>query len=173
MPASTLLPKLLFGLIAVAGLILGLTTYTFPIIGRMRDGDVIAVIHRSLGDTATTLPGPPSSLQIQNDVQPASPFGHSAERETSPAAPQPIAWAAEAAAADSAALRDWLEYRGLFTGSSDGSTRTTTLWRLTLHRGCPFVTRLRTVAMIASNQLVEISSDCPRTGVQVEGSGAH
>jgi hypothetical protein len=173
MPASTLLPKLLFGLAAVGGLILGLTTYTFPIFGHVRDDDVIAVIHRGLGDTVTSLPGPPSSLPIQNYLQPADPFGNAFERRPSPAAPQPAAWAARAATADSAALRDWLDHSGLFTGSSDGTTRNTTLWRLTLHPGCPLISQLRTVTTIASGQLVEISSDCPRTGDRVEGNGTH
>jgi len=173
MPASTLLPKLLFGLAAVIGLILGLTTYTFPIIGTVRDGDVEAVIHRALGDTATALPGPPSSLPIQTYVQPADPLGNASEHRPTTAAPQPAAWAAAAAAADSAALREWLDHSGLFTGSSTDTTRNTTLWRLTLHHGCPLISRLRTVSVIASNQLVEVSSDCPRAGVPDEGKGAH
>ena len=173
MPASTLLPKLLFGIAAVVGLILGLTTYTFPIIGTVRDADVEAVIHRALGDAPTALPGPPASLPIQHSAQPADPFGEKFEREPTPAAPQPAAWAAEAATDDSTALREWLDHSGLFTGSIQATTRSTTLWRLTLHRGCPLVSRLRTVTTIATGQLVGITSDCPRTGAHVEGDGTH
>jgi hypothetical protein len=171
MPASTLLPKLLFGVAAAVGLILGLTTYTFPIVGHVRDDDVLAVIHRALGDTAPSLPAPPSSLTSQRDVRPAGPFGDLFDRDTSGAAPEPVAWATRAAAMDSSALREWLDRSGLFTGSSTGRARTTTLWRLTTHPGCPLLSRLSAVTMIATKQLVEISSDCPRTDVGVEGNG--
>jgi hypothetical protein len=172
MPASTLLPKLLFAAAAVFGLILGLTTYTFPIIGHLSDDDAIAVIRHALRDSATALPGPPSSLPIQNYVRTADPLGNAVQRQPSAAAPQPAAWAARAAAIDSAALRDWLNRPGLFTGSSDGSTRTTTLWRLTLHRGCPLISRFTTATEIGTGQLVEISSDCPRAMVPAGADSA-
>lgn len=162
MPASSFLPKLCFGIAAALGLVLGLTTYTFPIIGRLQDPDVTSLIHRALGDSLTPLPGPPSALAIETVVPEGLPGGEPPVREARPAAPEPATWAAEAAARDSGALRDWLEHAGLSTGISGGDTVRTTLWRLTLHAGCPVISRLRTVAV--REQLVAISSDCPRAG---------
>ena len=159
MPASTFLPKLCFGLAAVFALILGLTTYTFPIVGRLHDHDVEALIHQALHDSMPALPGPPAQLGIKTGVG-TPPAG--AKAPVLPA--QPAAWAAAAASADSSALRDWLTKAGVFTGTTIGSRVHTTLSRLNLHQGCPWISHLRTVSLRITGQLLEISSDCPRTG---------
>ncbi|MEO8140654.1 MAG: hypothetical protein ABI742_13455 [Gemmatimonadota bacterium] len=158
MPASTFLPKLCFGLAAAFGLILGLTTYTFPIFGRLQDHDVQALIHQALHDSIPPLPGPPAQLGIQTGV------GTPPADAKAPVLPaQPAAWAAAAASADSSALRDWLTQPGVFTGTTVGNRVHTTLWRLNLHQRCPWLSHLRTVSIRTTGQLLEVSSDCPRT----------
>jgi hypothetical protein len=163
MPGSSFLPKLCFALAAVLGLALGLTTYTFPIIGRIEDKAVTSLLHQALQDTVTPLPSPPAELGVAPVATPTpDPFGERFATDTTvPAAAQPAAWAARAASLDPGALRDWLNQAGLFTGATEADTVRTTLWRLTLHRGCPLLSRLRTVSTLSTDRLVEISSDCP------------
>jgi hypothetical protein len=173
MSGSSYLPKLMFALAAAIGLVLGLTTYTFPIFGHIQDAVVSSLIHRALHDSATPLPGPPAQLAIETVVPPTSPNGPSLEHAAPPAPAQPAAWAAQAAARDAEALRDWLTDVGFFTGDTEGDTVRTTLWRLTLHRGCPLIIRLRTVSTRETDQLVEISSNCPRVDSAMEPRGTH
>ena len=82
---------------------------------------------------------------------------------------QPAAWAAAAASADSSALRGWLTHAGVFTGTTVRNRVQTTLWRLTLHTGCPLISRLQTVSIRTTGQLLEVSSDCPRAGAPAPG----
>ena len=168
MPASTFLPKLCFGLAAAFGLILGLTTYTFPIVGRVQDHEVAALMHRALHDSVAELPGPPAQLGIESRVgAPVDGPGPEAKAPVLPA--QPAAWAAAAASADSSALRGWLTHAGVFTGTTVRNRVQTTLWRLTLHTGCPLISRLQTVSIRTTGQLLEVSSDCPRAGAPAPG----
>lgn len=170
MPASTFLPKLCFGLAAAFGLILGLTTYTFPIIGRVQDHEVALLMHQALHDSVAPLPGPPTQLGI--DIRVVASSDSPGPDTKAPVLPtQPAAWAAAAASTDSSALRGWLTHAGVFTGTTGGNRVHTTLWRLTLHAGCPLISHLRTVSIRTTGQLLEVSSDCPGArglGTEVE-----
>ncbi len=145
---------------------MGLTTYTFPILGGPASGELHDLLARALGDSDARLPGPPATLAI--GPLPIAPPGISADSSAGVAQPQlgtqPEAWATEAVARDSAALRGWLGPGVLPAAVVMGDTVRTTLYRITLHRGCPLLSRLQATSVgQVSRQLriVSVRTDCP------------
>lgn len=148
----------LAGALAAAALMV-LTSYTGPVVGRMHEPDVAALLHQALHDA----PGLDSGGPLVVEPVPA-PEPRVAQEVP---APQPVApgdlesWAARAAATDSAALRAWLERIVLSSATMDGYIRHTTIRRLTLRDGCPLLSHLRIVEDTRTRRLVSVSSDCP------------
>ena len=164
--ASAIVPKLLAAALAALLLLLGVTTYTLPNHGGAGYSDLHDLFARALGDSEPRLPGPPASLRIQilADSAAASPAS------VSPAAigldsSQPQRWIAQAVHQDSSAIRSWLGAAVLATSTVEGDTAHTTLWRLTLHAGCPLVSRLHATSAgvaVGTARLVRVRGDCPR-----------
>jgi len=171
MPISSAVPKLIALVLTVAALGLGLTKYTSPIHGGPAYADLRHFLGRALGDHAPVLPGPPPAL----DLTPASALPapirnpelgdriapETAARDIS----QPQRWFARMAARDSAALRGWLGVAVLPTAVVHGDTVETTLLRLTLHRGCPILSRLTAISVGQASwrpRLVSVTANCPR-----------
>jgi hypothetical protein len=143
---------------------LGFTTYTRPIEGAGTDPDLRALIVRALHDSEPTLPSASTYLPVE--VERPDSLQLAASRPNSDQGPsgQVTDWLRRAALTDSAALRGWL-------GGWVGATVTTqhdaihlTLYRLTLHRGCPLLSTLQTTSRRSANwqdRLTRIQSTCP------------
>lgn len=164
-----MLPKLAL-LLAIAGaLALGITTYTFPFIGTLDalDSDVAALFHRELGDSVPGLPGPPSQLALVSIAD--TPASARAGAEPDPAA----AWVARASAADSVAVRAWLVRPLFFAATLHDTTVRSSFRRVSLHQGCPLISHLTIVQVRATEQVLRMSSDCPRVEQPEAAEGAH
>lgn len=161
-----MIPKVAF-LAAIAGaLAIGLTTYTFPFVGTLDDLDseLAALFHHGLGDSIPSLPGPPRQLSVVSSGSATTPTGPiiPAHADTG-AEPDPAAaWVAQAATADSGAVRAWLIQRLFFTGAIQDTTVRSRFRRVTLHSGCPVISHLSIVQVRATGQVLSVSSDCPR-----------
>ena len=165
MSASAIIPKLLAASAAILVVMLGITTYTLPNHGGVGYSDLHDLFSRALGDRQTVLPGPPASLPIR--LLPDS-AGSSAPPAVVPGSgldsTQPQRWTAQAVHHDSTALRGWLGAAVLATATVDGDTVRTTLWRLTLHSGCPLVSRLHATSAGGAQggtRIVQLTGDCP------------
>jgi hypothetical protein len=160
-PVPTLIVFLLGALAAMA---LGFGVYTVPNHGGPAYGDLQDLLQRALGDPEPALPGPPRGLPVQPpgaDSEAARPdWPPSPERDSVVAA-----WLAGAVAADPAAMRAWLGPAVLATSSTRGDTVRTVLWRMTLHHGCPLLSRLDATSVgraSGSTRFVSLASNCPR-----------
>jgi hypothetical protein len=172
MPISSAVPKLVALVLAAVALSLGLTKYTAPIHGGPAYATLRDLFGRALGDSRPTLPGPPTTLQLNPAPVPPGPTPELGERIATPPGPlgefdtsQPQRWATLMAARDSAALRAWLGIAVLPMAVVHGDTVETTLLRLTLRRGCPILSRLKatSVGQLSRNlQLVAVTADCPQ-----------
>jgi hypothetical protein len=165
MPASTLIPKVLATIGVALAVALGFTTYTAPNHAGAAYSDIHDLIALALGDARQPpLPGPPSTLPIGPlDTFPAG----LAPSPSRPAAgpTEPRDWIARAVTRDSAALRGWLGGAVVVTAAVQGDTARTTLWRVTLHPGCPLVSRMQAISVghaQGSPQLAFLTADCPR-----------
>lgn len=170
MTGSTL-PRIAFALFAGGACLLGLTTYTSPVIGPLRDDRVAGLLHRALGDPAVTLPAPPRELPIQ--PRSSLTIGPEAPAEPAPASDSGAAlsrWATRSAAADSTALRAWLDRRSFLRTVTRGDTVVTILLRLTLRRGCPLASHLWIREDVRHDRLLGLRSDCPALAEQPAGS---
>jgi hypothetical protein len=139
--------------------------YTTPNHGGPAYGDLEILLERALGDSATPLPGPPRGLPVQSLGADSGPAGTdwppSPESDSAPAA-----WLAAAVAADRDAIRAWLGPAVLATSTTVGDTVRTVLWRLSLHRGCPFVSRLDATSVgratrSTRTRFIDLGSSCP------------
>lgn len=148
---------------------LSFTVYTLPNHGGPSYGDVQGVLRAALGDQPAAVPGPPASLPVQAVQLPESaapPFGHgiSAPPRIDSAAD---AWLARAVDEDPAAVRAWLGVAVLSVSTSVGDTARTTLWRLTIHHGCPLVSRMHATVVgryTDSTRVVRLTANCPGVG---------
>lgn len=161
---ATLLSRMLAITLASMAIGLGLTTYTFPI--HSAYGDLQDLFARALGDSEPPLPEPPAALAIGPLT--AHPPAETARPDSGvtqpPVGAQPRAWLEEAVARDSAALRGWLGTAVFPTAVVDGDTVRTTLLRITLHHGCPLVSRLEatTVGHVDRHpRIVSLRANCP------------
>ena len=140
-------PRRIPTLIAVAlaagvGMVFLFGMYTTPNHAGPAYGDLEDLLARALGDSSPPLPGPPRGLP----VEPAGADSGAGTPDWPPSPgsdPAAAEWLAAAVAADRDAVRAWLGPAVLATSSAAGDTARTVLWRLTLRRGCPFVSRLR------------------------------
>jgi len=160
-PVPTLIVFLLGALAAMA---LGFGVYTVPNHGGPAYGDLQDLLQHALGDREPLLPGPPRTLPVQSlgaDSGPSTPdWPPSPQRDSVVAA-----WLAGAVAADSAAMRSWLGPAVLATSSARGDTVRTVLWRVTLHHGCPLLSRLDATSVgraSGNTRFVSLVSTCPR-----------
>lgn len=69
---------------------------------------------------------------------------------------------AAAARADTAALRRWLGAMVVRTSVIIGDTVYATYRRLSTRPGCPLLSHLRTTTVFSTQQLVQVTGDCPR-----------
>jgi hypothetical protein len=138
--------------------------YTTPNHAGPAYGDLESLLERALGDSPPPLPGPPRGLPVES-------IGADSGRATAdwPPSPEsdsaPAEWLAAAVAADRDAIRAWLGPAVLATSSMSGDTVRTVLWRLSLRRGCPFVSRLEAVSVgraTRTTRFVSLASNCPR-----------
>ena len=153
-----------FTLAAGAGMVLLFGMYTTPNHAGPAYGDLESLLERALGDVPPPLPGPPRGLPVEpadGDSTRGAPDWPPTPGRDSVAA----AWLAAAVAADRDAVRAWLGPAVLATSSASGDTVRTVLWRVTLHRGCPFVSRLEAVSVgraSRTTRFVSLGSNCPR-----------
>lgn len=85
-------------------------------------------------------------------------------RDTSTRLDPVSAWRAVAMNKDSIAVRQWLGRWVLATGETRGDTVRLTLWRLTLHPGCPLISKLIATSVGAASyeyRRVNVTSNCP------------
>jgi hypothetical protein len=170
MPVSAIVPKVFASIAALIALCIGLSTYTLPMHGGPTYGDVRDLLSRALGDSQPSLPVAPASLALHPVAPPMElnqRRGESAVLAVAPASSQAQAWATEAAGRDPAAVRAWLGDAVLVTAVVEGDTVVTTLRRLTLHRGCPWLTQLRAQSAgvgTGALQIVSLTADCPGAG---------
>ncbi len=130
---TNFLPRLIALLGFTFGIGLTYTTYTSPILSGGERGEVGELIHAALGDPRTPLPGPAAGMDLIPVDTASRPGVREFNRATSvPPAPQPAAWMAAAARAD------------------------------TTRHGCPLLSHLRTATVFTTQQLVRVSGDCPR-----------
>lgn len=149
------------GLLALA---FAMTRYTLPNHGSPAYGEIERLLEDALGTRPAAIPEAPAAMRLEPVPAPPMEF-----RDRVPA-PPPIepgaaAWLARGVANDAGAVRGWLGAAVLATSTTSGDTVHTVLWRLTLHRGCPFVSRLHATATgRATGELrfVALDADCPR-----------
>jgi len=155
-------------LAAAVGMVFLFGMYTTPNHAGPAYGDLEDLLERALGDYPPPLPGPPRGLPVE-------PAGADSGRRTSDWPPSPAsepaaaAWLAAAVVSDRDAVRAWLGSAVLATSSAAGDTARTVLWRLTLRRGCPFVSRLDAVSVgrtTRTTRFVSLASSCPRVAPQ-------
>jgi hypothetical protein len=153
-----------FGITAAVAIAFGFGMYTTPNHGGPAYGDLEDLLQRALGDSVPPLPGPPRALPVQPLGADSGAAGHDwPPRPESD--PETSAWLAAAIAGDPAAIRAWLGPAVLATSSAEGDTVRTVLWRVTLRRGCPLVSRFWATSIgrtERSTRFVSLSSDCPR-----------
>ncbi len=149
---------------------LGLTTYTLPIQGAASDPELFALLSAALHDPPKQIPPVSGTLAIEA-VAPEPIAGDSALPE--PAVPvegaaadseKLSAWVTAAATADPAALREWLGRWVWATAVTTGDTVRLTLHRVSLHRGCPWMSRLDAVTARSpdfTTRLVRVTGTCP------------
>lgn len=165
MPPATLVPKFLALLATLLLVGIGLTTYTQPNHGGGAYWALHLLLGRALGDHGPPLPGPTDALPITTVDSAIGPPTQAPEGDTATAA-QPPEWLARAVRRDSQAVRAWLGAAVLATATVHGDTVRTTLWRLTLHRSCPFLSRMHAVSVghrAGEPRIVSLSADCPAT----------
>jgi hypothetical protein len=158
---TTLLPRLLAVLATIVLLGVGLTTYTLPNHGGAAYGDLHDLITRALGEREPRLPGPPGTLPITTDA--TLPPMTGAAPDSLEGNPTPD-WIVRAVEQDPAQLRAWLGSAVLATATVHGDTVQTTLWRLTLQRSCPLVSRMRATSIgrgMGMPRIVSLRADCP------------
>jgi hypothetical protein len=161
--SATLFPKILALLATVLLLSIGLTTYTLPNHGGIAYGDLHDLIGRALGDRGPPLPGPPGILPIEGVDSTLTPI-HTRSTDSVDTG-QATEWITHAVARDSAALREWLGPLVLATATVHGDSVQTTLWRVTLRRGCPLLSRMDATSVgrgSGETAIVALSADCPR-----------
>lgn len=149
---------------------LGLTTYTLPIQGAASDPDLYALLSAALHDSPKQLP-PISVVLAVQAVAPEPTAGDSARPErvvplqgAAAASEASNAWVTAAAAADPAALREWLGRWVWASAVTDGDTVRLTLHRVSFHRGCPWMSRLDAVTARSpdfTTRLVRVTGTCP------------
>ncbi|MEO8634028.1 MAG: hypothetical protein ABI587_02015 [Gemmatimonadales bacterium] len=160
--------------VALAGCLiaaaLGLTTYTRPLEGASSDPDLVGLLRAALHDSSPSLPAVSNVLPVQaipdSDGEAQSLVtGRPDTVETdSSIAPGAQTWVASAAAADPAALRDWLGRWVWATAVTDGDTLRLTLHRLSFHSGCPWISRLDAVTTRSADfapRLIRVTGTCP------------
>jgi hypothetical protein len=149
---------------AVAGVFL-FGMYTTPNHGGPAYGDLEDLLKAALGVPVPALPGPPRGLAVQPIGDDTGPSAHDwpphPESDSAPAA-----WLARAVATDRDAVRAWLGPAVLATSSMEGDTVRTVLWRLSLRRGCPFVSRLDATSVgratrSTRTRFIGLDSSCP------------
>jgi hypothetical protein len=153
-----------FALAATVAIAFGFGMYTRPNHGGPAYGELEDLLEHGLGDSAPPLPGPPRTLPVQvlgGDAGASRP-----DWPPSPGSdPGVTDGLAGAIAADRDAVRAWLGPAVLATSNTVGDTVRTVLWRLTLHRGCPPVSRLQATSVgraTGATRFVSLTSDCPR-----------
>src|SRR5215470_8103124 len=119
-----------------------ITRFASPIEGAVTDPELYKLIaEESPGHSVVTMPDPISALGI-------APLPHTARSrdgepgDTSTRVDPVTAWRAVAVRKDSIAVRQWLGRWVVATGETRGDTVRLTLWRLTLHSGCPLLSKL-------------------------------
>ncbi len=149
---------------------LGLTTYTLPIQGAASDPDLYALLSAALHDSPKQLP--PISVTLAVEAVATEPTaGDSAWPEravpvggAATVSEESSAWVTAAAAADPAALREWLGRWVWATAVTAGDTVRLTLHRVSFHRGCPWLSRLDAVTARSADyrtRLVRVTGTCP------------
>lgn len=149
---------------------LGLTTYTLPIQGAASDPDLYALLSAALHDSPKQLPPISVTLAVEA-VATEQKEGDSAWPEravpvggATTVSEESSAWLTAAAAADPAALREWLDRWVWATAVTTGDTVRLTLHRLSFHRGCPWLSRLDAVTARSADyrtRLVRVTGTCP------------
>jgi hypothetical protein len=143
-----------------------LTRFGSPIEGAATDPELYKLIAEGSpghGVTPITVPAPISALGIA-PVPDTARSRDSEPRDTSTRIDPVTAWRAVAVNKDSIAVRQWLGPWVLATGETRGDTVRLTLWRLTLHSGCPLISRLVATSIGAASyqyRRVKVSSTCP------------
>jgi hypothetical protein len=161
--SDNFLPRLVALLGFTLGIGLAYTTYTSPILSAGERGEIGGLIHAALGDPETPLPGPAAGMDLIPVDTASRPGVHEFNRATSVLpVPQPAAWMAAAARADSTALRGWLGAVVVRTSVIIGDTVYATYRRLSTSPGCPLLSHLRTTTVFSTQQLVQVTGDCPR-----------
>jgi hypothetical protein len=159
MPAPRWRLLLAAALLLPVPLVMVLTVYTGPIIDPDRDGAVERLLHQALGDDPATPPAWTGGRGLELGT--ALP----GRDTTIPVPPPPaLAWALAAVRTDSAAVRGWLSPAVLELGGIAGDSVRLTLFRLTLRKGCPLVSRLHAVLSgeLGDLQVDRMESSCPR-----------
>src|SRR5262245_31792721 len=121
-----------------------ITRFASPIEGAATDPELYKLIAEESprhSVTPVTMPAPISALGIA----PLPDTARSRDGEPGDTASRvdPVtAWRAVAVRKDSIAVRQWLGRWVVATGETRGDTVRLTLWRLTLHPGCPLISKL-------------------------------
>jgi hypothetical protein len=156
------------GVVAAGALVKALTVYTFP-----SDGPGSRAIRLAITEALGEI-GPRAPTGAALAALPVSGDLHTAEDTVGPRPPairEPTVgwaardWARAAAAADSRALRAWLEAPRLTTRSARDDSVYVTSRRVTVHAGCPLVSTIRAVLTrrpTGELHLVRLSATCPR-----------
>jgi hypothetical protein len=162
--------SVLIGLITIVGFAgaaaATLTRYGAPIEGAATDPELFKLIaEESPGRKGPpiALPAPVSALGIAS-LRDTARSRDSQPGDTSSRADPVSAWRAVAVEKDSIAVRQWLGRWVLATGETRGDTAQMTLWRVTLHSGCPLLSRLVVTTIgVASYEYrrVKVTSTCP------------
>jgi hypothetical protein len=162
--------SLLIGLISIVGFAgaaaATLTRYGSPIEGAATDPELYKLIAEQSpgrGVTPTSVPAAVTALGIA-PLPDTALSRDSGSRDSSTRVNPVSAWRAVAVEKDSIAVRQWLGRWVLATGETRGDTARMTLWRLTLHPGCPLISRLVVTTIgVASYEYrrVKVTSTCP------------
>jgi hypothetical protein len=142
-----------------------ITRFASPIEGAATDPELYKLIAgESPGHSVTpvAMPAPISALGIA--TLPDTARSRDGERDTSASVDPVSAWRAVAVNKDSIAVRQWLGRWVVATGETRGDTVRLTLWRVTLHPGCPLISRLIATSVGAVRyefRRVTVTSTCP------------
>jgi hypothetical protein len=162
--------SVLIGLITIVGFAgaaaATLTRYGSSIEGAATDPELYKLIAEESpgrGVTPTSVPAAVTALGIA--PLPNTALSRDSEPGDTSTRVDPVsAWRTVAVAKDSIAVRQWLGRWVLATGETRGDTVRLTLWRLTLHPGCPLISRLVATTIGAASyeyRRVKVTSTCP------------
>lgn len=142
----------------------GFTRYTLPNHGGPAYGQLHSLLAGVLGDRPPTVPDAAGAFPIQPVDSTVQEFRHR-KPGPPPSDSAVTSWLTTAVERDPPAVRAWLGWAVLSISVTSGDTVRTTLWRLTLHRDCPLVSRLHALAVGRASEeprFLRLTADCPR-----------